>query len=95
MIGNLNKKLYLVFGVVTKIIEVEELWKKFVLIHCEDILVQIFRNYITRYSSVDRWYDVFLKDGGKREFKWVIKYYKNNEAVFFDYIHDRSKIKEM
>ena len=29
-------------------------WKKFVLVCHEAVFVQIFRSYITRYSSVDR-----------------------------------------
>ena len=36
-------------------------WKKFVLTCHEVVFVQIFRNYITRYSSVGRWYRCVFK----------------------------------
>ena len=36
-------------------------WKKFVLVCHEAVFVQIFRSYITRYSSVDRWYRCVFK----------------------------------
>ena len=53
--------MYLVFGVATKIIEVEGGWKKFILICHEAVFLKIFRDYITRYSSVDRWYRCVFK----------------------------------
>jgi len=67
-------------------------WKKFILTCHEAIFVKIFRNYITRYSDVDRWYRcVFKGEEGKINLNeclgsenWAIKYFENNEVVFSD-----------